>query len=86
MGFVLPNAIPISRFKMVLLNLFNSSYLLLVSRKIAGLDAEGVGAREAEHVLELSVPRNGVGVRFLVNKLLVVQVINLEIMIYYLMF
>jgi hypothetical protein len=43
-----------------------------VSRKIAGLDAEGVGAREAKHILELSVPRNGVGVRFLIDELLVV--------------
>ena len=30
--------------------------LLLMSRKVAGFDPEGVGARVAEHVLELSVP------------------------------
>jgi hypothetical protein len=53
-------------------------YLLLVSRKISGFDREGVGPREAEHVLELSVPGHRVCVGLLVDKLLVGQVVNLR--------
>ena len=49
-----------------------------MSRKVAGLDAEGVGARVAEHVLELGVPGHGVGVRLLVDQLLVAEIVHLQ--------
>ena len=53
-------------------------YLLLVSREVSSFDTQSVGSRETEHVLELSVPRNRIGIRLLIDQLLVVQIINLE--------
>jgi hypothetical protein len=48
-------------------------------RKVSGLDAEHVGARVAQHVLELSVPSHRVGVRLLVHELLVAQIVHLGV-------
>ena len=52
-------------------------HLLLVSGKVGRLDAERVVAREAEHGLELRVPRHRVGVGLLVDELLGLEVVHL---------